>query len=112
MTLIQSVLEGMKSYRSQPFVLLKKLGKEVERVCWSFLWTRSDNIYRRSLVAWEELCLPKWYEGLNIKNFNVWSITVGKERLLIQWIHSYYIRARHVLTFYIPNTTSRCLRRY
>lgn len=109
---MQSVLEGKKAYWAQLFIFPKKLIKEIEGVCRRFMWSRAAATSNRAPVAWEDVCLPKRFGGLNLKNFSIWNratvmkqlwhITQGKERLWIQWIDAYYIKGRCVFQCSIP----------
>nr|XP_016505691.1 PREDICTED: uncharacterized protein LOC107823531 [Nicotiana tabacum] len=91
---------------AQVFVLPKKITKLIEAMCRSFLWTGEGSISKKALLAWEKVCLPKSVGGFNIMNIAVWNkaaickqfwnLCKEKKKLWIQWIHSYYIKGRHI----------------
>lgn len=68
--LIKSVLFGVQAYWSQLFLLLKKVIKLIEAICRSYLWSGEANITKKTLVAWDKVCLPKSAGGLNILNLH------------------------------------------
>jgi len=104
--LIKSVLFSIQTYWAQVFVLPKKITKLIEAMCRSFLWTGEGSISKKALLAWEKVCLPKSAGGFNIMNIAVWNkaaickqfwnLCKEKKKLWIQWIHSYYIKGRHI----------------
>nr|XP_016476628.1 PREDICTED: uncharacterized protein LOC107798174 [Nicotiana tabacum] len=61
---------------------------------------------KKALIAWEKLCSPKVAGGLNFTNVELWnkaaiskllwSICTGKEKLWVQWVHTYYIKGSTV----------------
>lgn len=52
--------------------------KETDGKCKEFLSDRSEEHRKVALVAWDRVCVPKKYGGLNIKNCKLWNIGVGK----------------------------------
>lgn len=73
LVLVQSVLQGFQLYWCQIFVLPKKVIKEVQRICRTFLWTGLDSNSRKAPVAWDTICLQKVYGGWNIKDMLIWN---------------------------------------
>ncbi|XP_022856163.1 uncharacterized protein LOC111377318 [Olea europaea var. sylvestris] len=68
------------------------MASKIISLCRNFLWGS-----KKSLVAWNQICLPKHEEGLgfrNIKSWNVallsktlWNIHSRKDTLWIKWIN-------------------------
>lgn len=71
--LIKSVLFGIQAYWCQIFILPKKILKEIESICRTFLWTGSDVHSRKALVAWNQICLPRAQGGWNVFNLVIWN---------------------------------------
>ena len=114
--LIKSVLQGIQSYWSQICLLPKKVMREVKSLCRSFLWTGSSDKSKRSLVAWDTLCLPKVAGGWNILDIECWNqaaimkffwaVALKKDKLWIKWVHAYYIKQQDIWSFFIPTGLS------
>lgn len=71
--LIQSVLFDIQAYWAQLFMIPSKAIKMIEAYCRSYLWSGSNTITKKALVAWETLCSPKCMGGLNITNLKLWN---------------------------------------
>lgn len=71
--LIQAVLFGIQSYWSQLFLIPAKVLKLIESHCRNFLWSGTNSITKKSLVAWERICTPKLVEGMNLINIRLWN---------------------------------------
>ncbi|XP_070015206.1 uncharacterized protein [Nicotiana sylvestris] len=105
--LIKSVLFVIQSFWSQIFPLPKKIIQGIETICKRFLWTGETENKAKALVAWKQLCWPKSAGGLNITDIliwnravlikHLWNINKKKDRLWIQWIHTYYIKQQKIL---------------
>ncbi|XP_058762103.1 uncharacterized protein LOC131635501 [Vicia villosa] len=61
----------------QVFPLPKSVLKHIEAVCRSFLWSNTEEITRRSPIAWDNVCNPMRADGLNIT-----STLEGREQLV------------------------------
>ncbi|KAK4369245.1 hypothetical protein RND71_013037 [Anisodus tanguticus] len=61
-----SKVSGLKTYWSQTFILSKKILKQVEATCRSFLWNRGTELSKRASLAWERVCYPKSAGGFNV----------------------------------------------
>ncbi|XP_055825503.1 uncharacterized protein LOC129894035 [Solanum dulcamara] len=75
--LVQSVLFGIQAYWSQLFIIPTKVLKLIEAYCRSFIWSGTNTITKRALIAWEKI-----------------------------WIHSYYIKSHTVFNVPIPQQAS------
>ncbi|XP_075083648.1 uncharacterized protein LOC142167383 [Nicotiana tabacum] len=71
--LVQSVLFGIQAYWSQLFLIPRKVLKTIEAYCRSYVWSGSNVITRRSLVAWEKMCTPKSAGRLHLINPKLWN---------------------------------------
>lgn len=110
--LIKSVLFAITNYCPQCFPLLKKILKNIEAICRSFLWSNGEEITRRSPVAWDDVCAPKKSGGLQIislVDWNkacllklLWNLCGKADNLWMKWIHSYYIPVDQILEAPIP----------
>lgn len=76
------------------------------------LWGRSEGHRKVALVAWDRVCVPKKYGGLNIKSCKLWNIGVvgkllrqlasKKEVLWVNWIHVVYMKDTNNIWEHIP----------
>ncbi|XP_021730848.1 uncharacterized protein LOC110697775 [Chenopodium quinoa] len=62
-----------KTYWAQIFILPKKILKEIEARFRCFLWTRSSAPAKKSLVAWNNVCLPNVCGGWNLLSLPEWN---------------------------------------
>lgn len=119
--LIKSVLNSISSYWAQLFIFPKNLIKKVEAVCRSYLWTGTDTTSSKSPVAWAQVCLPKIFGGLNLRDLTtwncaavlkqLWSLCQHKERLWIKWVNEYYMHNTSPLQCSVPNGCSWFLKK-
>lgn len=57
----------------------QSLLNDYDRKCKNFLWNATDVIRKVDLVAWDIVCVPKMYGGLDIKKSSKWNVaSVGK----------------------------------
>uniref|UniRef100_A0A803QER2 Reverse transcriptase zinc-binding domain-containing protein n=1 Tax=Cannabis sativa TaxID=3483 RepID=A0A803QER2_CANSA len=73
-TLINSVLLAIHTYWAQIFILPKKLLKDIEATCRSFLWKGTQEGAGPGLVAWDYVCRPKAAGGLSFRNVQHWNM--------------------------------------
>nr|XP_009602091.1 uncharacterized protein LOC104097252 [Nicotiana tomentosiformis] len=71
--LIQTVLFGIQAYWSQMFVIPSKVLSTIEAYCRSYLWSGTNTIIRKALIAWEKVCTPKSMGGLGLLNIRLWN---------------------------------------
>ncbi|XP_019263748.1 PREDICTED: uncharacterized protein LOC109241462 [Nicotiana attenuata] len=119
--LIKSVLFVIQTYWAQVFLLPKKIMKMIETICRTFLWTGSNAISRKALIAWDKICQPKTTGGLNIINMRVWNkaaiikqlwaLAMKKDALWIKWTHSYYIKNKDIAEINTSRTTAWVIRK-
>ncbi|XP_019227288.1 PREDICTED: uncharacterized protein LOC109208613 [Nicotiana attenuata] len=90
--------------------------KTIEAYCRNYIWTGSNELTRKALVAWSRMCMPKTAGGLNLTNLKVWNKAAiaktcwelhGKKDILwIKWIHEYYIKGKQITDMAIPQQAS------
>lgn len=100
--LIQSVLQGITHYWTAHFILPKKVIKQIESKCNSFLWTGDSINCKGAKVSWQTVCLPKKEGGLGLKRLEdwnntclarlVWCIFAVTESLWIAWVNRYHLK--------------------
>ena len=104
--LVKSVLLSMQIFWCQIFILSKKILKEVQGLCRSYLWTGKAQLSRNALVSWEKVCFPKSCGGLNFTHLDLWNkaaiakhfwaVALKQDKFWIQLIHSYYIKHANI----------------
>uniref|UniRef100_A0A803QDE1 Reverse transcriptase domain-containing protein n=1 Tax=Cannabis sativa TaxID=3483 RepID=A0A803QDE1_CANSA len=115
-TLINVVLISIHAYWAQMLLLPKKLLKEIEAICRSFLWKGIQAGAGPGLVAWEQVYLPKGAGGLGLRNIQkwniaamtryVWDIANKKDCLFVKWIHNVYLKDKHWWDYEAPTDCS------
>lgn len=101
--LVQLVLIGIQAYQSQIFPIPSKVLKAIDAYRRSYIWSSTNTNTKRTLVAWENMCLPLSAGGLNLINMSIWNkVAIAKtcqdlahkiDKLQIRWIHSCYIKS-------------------
>ncbi|GKB20800.1 RNA-directed DNA polymerase, eukaryota, reverse transcriptase zinc-binding domain protein, partial [Tanacetum coccineum] len=71
--LIAAMLESMSVYWASMFKLPKTVVKEVNSILKRFLWSNDDSAKGKAKIAWKNVCRPKEYGGLGIKNIESWN---------------------------------------
>ncbi|XP_070016975.1 uncharacterized protein [Nicotiana sylvestris] len=107
-----SLLPDRFTYFSEVFLLPKKTINLIVTTCRTFLRTGSNEPSRRALISWETICMPMSAGGLNVLDIYYWNkaalcklllaITLKKDTLWMQWIHSFYIKDRSVKIMSTP----------
>uniref|UniRef100_A0A803NJ73 Uncharacterized protein n=1 Tax=Cannabis sativa TaxID=3483 RepID=A0A803NJ73_CANSA len=97
LVLVNSVLISIHIYWSQMMILPKKVIKEIEAICRSFLWTGKDMMAGAGSISWEKIYTPKKEGGLGIMNIaswnivamakHVWAVANKKHNLWVKWVH-------------------------
>ncbi|XP_060170357.1 uncharacterized protein LOC132601275 [Lycium barbarum] len=100
--LVQVVIFGIQAYRSQMFIIPSKVLKAIESYCRSYVWSGTNIITKKALMAWERVCTPKSAGGLNLTNLQLWNkaaiaetcwdLEHKQDKLWIRWIHAFYIK--------------------
>uniref|UniRef100_A0A803QGH1 Reverse transcriptase domain-containing protein n=1 Tax=Cannabis sativa TaxID=3483 RepID=A0A803QGH1_CANSA len=119
--LINSVLLTIHMYWSQILILPKKVIKEIESICRSFLWSGRSNMNGPGNIAWEHLCKSKKAGGIGFQDIakwnqaavakHVWVIASKKNNLWVKWVHSVYIEEDDWWGYEAPSHSSWYWRR-
>ncbi|XP_019237628.1 PREDICTED: uncharacterized protein LOC109217809 [Nicotiana attenuata] len=119
--LVQSVLFGIQAFWVQLFILATKVIKIVEGLCRSYIWSGTNEITRKALLAWDRVFLPKAGGGLNFVNLKLWNkaaiakhcwdIAHKQDKLWIRWIHTYYIKNQQMSTTPTPQQACSMVRK-
>ncbi|XP_019231205.1 PREDICTED: uncharacterized protein LOC109212045 [Nicotiana attenuata] len=98
-----------------------KVIKLIEAYCRSYMWSGGNEITKRTLIAWDKVCLPKTVGGLNLSNLHIWNIAAiaktfwdlshKKDKLWIKWIHTVYIKEQCINSMSIPMNASWMVRK-
>ncbi|CAH1447584.1 unnamed protein product [Lactuca virosa] len=77
---------------------------DIEKIMRNFLWNSGENRKGVAKVAWNEICKPKIYGGLGLKNLKdwniallsdrIWKILSGHNSLWVRWVNSYLLEDR------------------
>ncbi|WMV46797.1 hypothetical protein MTR67_040182 [Solanum verrucosum] len=118
--LVQTMIFGIQAYQAQLYILPTIILKVIDAYCKSYVWSGTNEVTKKTLVAWEKLCSHMACGGLNLKNLtlwnkvtiatNCWDLTNKKDRLWISWVHSYYVKNKCVLTMVIPKQASEMVK--
>ncbi|XP_021767733.1 uncharacterized protein LOC110732123 [Chenopodium quinoa] len=110
--LVKSVMFGIQTFWAQIFILLKKILKEIEARFRCFLWTGSSAPAKKSLVAWNYVCLPKVCGGWNLLSLPewnkaavtklLWDIAHKPDNIWVKWVHIYYFKHKDRCTTPTP----------
>uniref|UniRef100_A0A803PKT9 Reverse transcriptase zinc-binding domain-containing protein n=1 Tax=Cannabis sativa TaxID=3483 RepID=A0A803PKT9_CANSA len=116
LVLVNSVLISIHIYWSQMMILPKKVIKEIEAICRSFLWIVKDMMAGAGCISWEKICTPKREGGLGIMNIalwniaamakHVWAVANKKDNLWVKWVHCVYIKHHDWWEYNAPTTSS------
>ncbi|XP_052622964.1 uncharacterized protein LOC128128149 [Lactuca sativa] len=103
--LINSVLTSIHVYWASIFKIPIATINEIEKMCKSFLWANGEIVKGKAKVKWHDICKPKEYGGLGIKNLrrwneallakHVWNVINNKNSLWVQWVRINYIGSKN-----------------
>ncbi|XP_023730361.1 uncharacterized protein LOC111878077 [Lactuca sativa] len=103
--LINSVLTSIHVYWASIFKIPIATINEIEKMCRSFLWANGEIVKGKAKVKWHDICKPKEYGGLGIKNLrrwndallakHIWNVINNKNSLWVQWVRINYIGSRN-----------------
>lgn len=110
--LVSSILTSMHNYWCDIFMLPKKVIKDVERTCNSFLWNGSVGSVVGAKVGWKAICSPKCEGGLGLRNIEdwnkayltriIWFLFAWKNTLWIAWVNHNLLKGRSFWTVNPP----------
>ena len=102
--LISAVLASLPVYWASVMLLPKGIIKEVEKLMRNFLWSSGQNSKGIAKVSWNDICKPKKYGGLGLKNLQdwniallssrIWKISSGHDSLWVKWVKFYHLEGR------------------
>lgn len=106
--LVQTILQTLHVFWASAFLLPKGVINEVDKICRKFLWGGNSDVYKAALVGWSDVCLPKEYGGLGLKNLSLWSLALISKQawdlaskadsLWVRWISEIYLKHSNFLT--------------
>ncbi|XP_074306146.1 uncharacterized protein LOC141641380 [Silene latifolia] len=79
--LINDVLFGLENFWCTSALQPKEVIKKLNRLCKDYFWGIVDGGRKLVFKKWSQICAPWNRGGFNIKNVEIWNIS-----LLIQWI--------------------------
>ncbi|XP_016470273.1 uncharacterized protein LOC107792565 [Nicotiana tabacum] len=90
--------------------------KEADKICRDYLWGSTEDHRKLPLLAWDIVCTPKKYGGLNIKgcrNWNIavvgkllWQLAIKKDVLWVKWVHGIYMKQERDIWNHNPRIDS------
>lgn len=96
------VMFSIHNFWGSVFILPQSVLQEVDKKCREYLWGSSEDKRKTTLVAWDKVCVPKKFGGLNIKGSKLWNVTsvgkllwqliVKKDVLWFKWVHGVYMK--------------------
>ncbi|GKV34604.1 hypothetical protein SLEP1_g42967 [Rubroshorea leprosula] len=114
--LITSIIQGISNFWCSTFILPKRVIKEVEKLCSSFLWNGSANNAKGAKVNWPSVCYPKQEGGLGIKSLVqwnkacilrfIWMLFTKAGSIWVAWVHAYFLKGKSFWSVKIPNDAS------
>ena len=80
--LITSILQGVECFwlSNLPMPVGVRRDK-ITRICGNLLWRGQCFVFKKALVAWDDICLPKNEGGLGFKNLEAWNLTLLSKNL-------------------------------
>ncbi|GJR19680.1 putative ribonuclease H-like domain-containing protein [Tanacetum coccineum] len=80
------------------FKIPKTVIKEINGILKRYIWSNSESARGKAKVAWKQVCKPKDYGGLRVKDLekwnkallakHLWNIASKKDSLWVKWIHA------------------------
>ncbi|XP_062103396.1 uncharacterized protein LOC133814456 [Humulus lupulus] len=114
--LIHTVLFGLRNYWMNVFILPQSIIKEVEKLCRMFLWGASGTRSKLHLASWQQVCLPKAYGGLGLRDgasWNrallakyVWAVTTKQDTLWVKWVQYVYLKGVNFWDYVLKQDSS------
>ncbi|XP_062100313.1 uncharacterized protein LOC133806204 [Humulus lupulus] len=114
--LIQTVLFVLRNYWMSVFTLPQSIIKEVEKLCRQFLWGALGTRSKLHLASWHQVCLPKAYGGLGLRDgasWNrallaryVWAVSTKLDSLWVKWIQHIYLKGANFWEYELKQDSS------
>lgn len=93
----------------------------MESICRMFLWSGKSASSKKTPIAWDRMCDPKNYGGLNITSLTewnqatmfklLWNIQGKKDKLWVKWLDAYYVKGGDFKDWSPPQDCSWILKR-
>nr|XP_009799064.1 PREDICTED: uncharacterized protein LOC104245194 [Nicotiana sylvestris]XP_016448778.1 PREDICTED: uncharacterized protein LOC107773866 [Nicotiana tabacum] len=77
--LVQSVVFGIQDDWAQLLPFPVKVLKLIDAYCRSYIWSAANNITKKALVSWENICSHKSSGGPNLVNIQLWNKVLPKQ---------------------------------
>lgn len=100
MTLAQSVLSALPTYKMQVTLLPKGICNRIEQLIRNFIWGSNDQQCKWHSVAWHNICRPKSQMGLGLRDIQkhtkallmklAWNIIYQPEALWVRVLKAKY----------------------
>ncbi|KAL4594155.1 hypothetical protein ACB092_12G000800 [Castanea dentata] len=91
LTLLKSTLSSLPTYYLSLFTILQHVADRLERIQRNFLWGRSTDVFKYSLVAWEKVVWP-----MEAGDLGIWRIGLFNQALLGKWFWHFGKEATHL----------------
>ncbi|XP_049360745.1 uncharacterized protein LOC125825449 [Solanum verrucosum] len=102
--LVEKITERVTNVYARKLSYAGRL-QAVDRKCKDFIWGSSTDQRKAHLVAWDKVCLPKKFGGLNVNRYRNWNeVSVGKlllqvsEKQDILWMVDWYQNDKYKVT--------------
>lgn len=106
--LVSSISFATIQYWMQRFPLPKFFLHNIEAMCRSYIWSGSQDIKRKSHVAWSSVCKLAHQGGLTIFNLTtwnkvcmmkcLWNLCRKSDNLWVKRVHNYYVKTVDIMT--------------
>ncbi|XP_062118672.1 uncharacterized protein LOC133832328 [Humulus lupulus] len=114
--LIQTVLSGLRNFWMSVFTLPQSIIKEVEKLCRQFLWGASGTRSKFHLASCHQVCLPKAYGGLGLRDGTswnrallaryIWAVSTKQDSLWVKWIQHVYLKGVNFWDYVLKQDSS------
>ncbi|KAM3198979.1 hypothetical protein P3L10_034131 [Capsicum annuum] len=114
--LVQTVIFVIQAYWAQLYILPTSVLQMIDAYCRSYVWSGTNVVTKKDLVAWSNVCSPKDSGGLNLTNLSIWNnaaiatkcwdLANKQDRLWIKWIHSCYVKHQSIFVIPMPKQAS------
>ncbi|XP_062118789.1 uncharacterized protein LOC133832465 [Humulus lupulus] len=114
--LIYSVLQGIRNYWMNIFMLPISAVHEIDRLCRNFLWGEKNNRSKFHCSFCSQVCLPKVMGGLGFKEgflWNkfllakyLWALSSKQDVLWVKWIDGVYLKGNSIWDYHLKTDVS------
>ncbi|XP_022860183.1 uncharacterized protein LOC111380779 [Olea europaea var. sylvestris] len=113
---VRAVLQGVECFWLSIFPIPATVTSKIISLCRRFLWGS-----KKSLVAWNQICLPKHEGGLGFRDIKSWNAALlsktlcnihsKKDCLWIKWINEVHLRGSDIWKYKVRKGDSPLLKR-